>query len=297
MRLNFSKAIKAVIWTAFIGLFIFFVFLFIKNPKHDVGDIILVLIIANLIMMFLVYLLINATKMVLYPNIDELVRKKDIIKLNRASKYDDSDIRDRATKALKEFGDTGVVKQLAENSDNTIEHILLGIALVPVGLPIALLIGLFALIVCGYEFLSKQARKISINLSRVFKTAVSAAIIGSCVYAVYLVDKSPRTNLGELIVVAIPLLIIVIVLGWFLVKSLRMVIYPNVNKLAVKKNVRGLIRALRNDDWGIRGQAAKALREIGDPRASKYLAKYDSELAEMEDDSWMYKSRPSGMYF
>jgi hypothetical protein len=297
IRINLSKLFKAIIWTAFIGFLIYVVFLFIKNPKHDVADIIFALIIANLGLMFFVYLLINAINMVIYPNIDKLVREKDFIKLNRALKYDDSDIRGRAAEALREIGDTGVGKHLAENSDDKVEGILLGIALVPIGLPIVLLVALFALIVWGYEFLSKLARKISINLSRVLKAAVSAVIIGAGVYAVYLVDKSPRTNLGGVITDAIPLLIVVIVLGWFLIKSLKMVIYPNVNKLAVKKDVRGLIRALRNDDWGIRGQAAEALREIGDPRASKYLAKYDSELAEMSDDSWMYKSRPSGMYF
>lgn len=42
---------------------------------------------------------------------------------------------------------------------------------------------------------------------------------------------------------------------------------PNVEKLKAKRNVKGLIRALTHEDAAIRLDAAKALGELGDPRA------------------------------
>jgi HEAT repeat protein len=297
MRINFSKLYQAVMWLVAMGVLIYLVFLYIRNPKHDVADIIFILIIANLLLMFFIHLFMKAVNMIIYPNIDKLARKKDINKLKRALTYNDADIRSRAAESIKVINGVEAGKYLAETSESKVDKILLGIAFAPICLFPVLLLLLFILIFWGYNFISKLARKISINMSKVLKAIIAAAIIDGCVYAVYLLDKSPRSSLGGVIGVSIPLFIFLIICGWFLIHALKMIIYPNVSKLASKKDVRGLIRALRYDDWEIKGQAAEALREIGDPRASKYLAKYDSELAEMSDDSWMYKSRPSGMYF
>jgi len=46
---------------------------------------------------------------------------------------------------------------------------------------------------------------------------------------------------------------------------------PNVEKLEKKKNVKGLIKALRHEDVHVRWSAAEALGEIGDARAVEPL--------------------------
>lgn len=46
---------------------------------------------------------------------------------------------------------------------------------------------------------------------------------------------------------------------------------PNVKKLTQRKDVEGLIKALTDKDWGVRGEAAEALGEIKDARAVEPL--------------------------
>ena len=48
---------------------------------------------------------------------------------------------------------------------------------------------------------------------------------------------------------------------------------PNVIKLAAKKDIEGLIKALKDKDSDVREEAAEALGEIGDDRAVEPLTK------------------------
>jgi HEAT repeat protein len=56
------------------------------------------------------------------------------------------------------------------------------------------------------------------------------------------------------------------------------------------------IRALKYEDRGIRREAAEALKDIGDERATKALEEYYDELA-VEEDLEYNNGRPSCLYF
>ena len=63
-----------------------------------------------------------------------------------------------------------------------------------------------------------------------------------------------------------------------------MLFKPNIEALKKRKNIEGLIKALRNRDTFVQVDAAKALSEMGDPRAVEPLIKaleYDIELQGM----------------
>jgi HEAT repeat protein len=80
---------------------------------------------------------------------------------------------------------------------------------------------------------------------------------------------------------------------------------PNVGKLKAKRNIKGLINALGyKKDWGIRRDAAEALRQIGDARAVEPLIaalKDKSPVREaaagaLEDLGWQPDKSETGGY-
>ena len=60
---------------------------------------------------------------------------------------------------------------------------------------------------------------------------------------------------------------------------------PNVERLQEKKNVKGLIKALRHKDRRVRSEAAEALGEIGDKRAVEPL------IQALKDEYWDVRLR------
>ena len=62
---------------------------------------------------------------------------------------------------------------------------------------------------------------------------------------------------------------------------------PDVEKLKENKDVEGLIKALKNRDWGVRGEAVAALGKIGDSRAVEPL------IRALKDEEWLVRDRAS----
>jgi len=60
---------------------------------------------------------------------------------------------------------------------------------------------------------------------------------------------------------------------------------PNIEKMKIKKDTEGLIKALSNKDYGIKIEAAEALGEIGDKKAIDALVKFIDEIDSSERGS------------
>jgi hypothetical protein len=171
--------------------------------------------------------------------------------------------------------------------------VLAGILIVACTLMIGLFVLPFLIIGGGYVLMKKPLRKIYINLGALILTTIFTAMIGSGVFYIYIEATSPKkTSIGMVI-----LSIFMMVMGFiYLLITITQVIYPNIEKLKKKHKVLALIRALEYDDWGVKGDAAKALEEIGDERAKEPLLKYYTIIAQNEADEYNMK-RPSGTYF
>jgi len=160
-----------------------------------------------------------------------------------------------------------------------------------------LMIGLFVLpfliIGGGYGLMKKPFKKIYINLGALLMTALFMAILGGGGYVIYLnVTKTSKTSIGTLVFIIFAMVMAFI----YLLLTITQVRYPNIEKLKKKHKVLALIRALEYDDWGVKGDAAKALEEISDVRAKEPLQKYYTIIAQNEAEEYNMK-RPSGTYF
>jgi len=58
------------------------------------------------------------------------------------------------------------------------------------------------------------------------------------------------------------------------VDSLEREFNPDIDDLEKQKDVEGLIRALKNEDYLIRKEAARSLKKVGDERQSNLLLKH-----------------------
>jgi hypothetical protein len=79
-------------------------------------------------------------------------------------------------------------------------------------------------------------------------------------------------------------------LGYLFKAPLRL----KVHRMVGRNDINGLILALEDKDWGLRDEAAKALRKIGGKRAIEPLARFDAEV-EAQEAAYFYRSRPGGL--
>ena len=135
--------------------------------------------------------------------------------------------------------------------------------------------------------IDKLGKKMSINVSKLVQLIICTALIGLTVLGlVMIIFRYPGW---------LPALILTLLFGFWLfllfyglVDAVSMVIRPNIPKMAGRKDVLGLISALEYDDWEVRCNAAAALREIGDDRASGPLKAHRAAVAHIRGLDYKY---------
>ena len=125
-----------------------------------------------------------------------------------------------------------------------------------------------------YNKISILARRRDINISKLLASVFSIAFLGGCGYGFYAANFLSSETGGGVVFVNILISMMVLICGAWGWNSITEIKYPNIQKLERRKNIIGLIRALKYDDWSIQESAADALERIGDERANEPLKEY-----------------------